>query len=140
TPNEIGFTADSQIKNDGTIIATENDIAVTDTVNVAPGQIYRIANAHTGSGTSFLERGVFLDDSNNVVAPLPNNTNGTLPYAYNDVIVPIGATKMRINFYLKQQTRDDTSNSVTISEAIKTKPKYSSDYMHLLDKKVAFYG
>src|SRR5699024_4720062 len=88
TPNEIGFTADSQIKNDGTIIATENDIAVTDTVNVAPGQIYRIANAHTGSGTSFLERGVFLDDSNNVVAPLPNNTNGTLPYAYNDVIVP----------------------------------------------------
>ena len=47
---------------------------------------------------------------------------------------------MTINFYLKQQTRDDTSNSVTISEAVKTKLKYSSDYVHLLDEKVAFYG
>lgn len=139
-PSSIGYTLNQLIENDGTVTATEQKMGVTNAISVVPGEIYRIANVHSGGGQTFTMRGVFLDGSDQVVAPIPDNAGGSIPYQWNDVMVPPRATKMRINFYYEIQTRTDTLKSITINKAIPAAIEYSADFSKLVGKKVAFYG
>jgi lysophospholipase L1-like esterase len=124
----------------GVLQNTELKLAVTDKIPIKADQIYRIANVHYGDGKDFLERGVFLDDNNQVIGMLPNNPKGSIPYAWNDVIVPEGATGMCVNFYYKMATRNDTSESISINLGIPAEIEYSNELRKLFDKVWAAYG
>lgn len=135
-----GYSFGYYINQDGVVTPTTLKLAVTGDIPVKQGEIYRIANVHTGKGVSFVDRGVFLDDDDNVVGQIPSNEGGSLPYPYNDVIVPEGATKMRVNFYYEMQSRIDTSSSLSINRAGATQPIYCSQMRPLKNKVWAAYG
>lgn len=135
-----GYSFDHYIDDEGVVIKAMEKLAVTGDIPVKPGEIYRIANVHTGSGADFIKRGVFLNDDNQVVGLVPDNAGSSLPYPFNDVIVPEGATKIRVNFFYQMQSRIDTSGSLTVNQAVDARPIYCSEIQLLKNKVWAAYG
>ncbi len=137
--SSIGFTKDRIINNNGEVISTSRKQGATNDIPVEPGEIIRLADTHNGDTNNLLNAGVFLNANNEVVKPVPN-TGNSLPYPWNDVIVPAGATKMRINFYYELLTKSDVENTMTINKAIPAKPYYSTDFRKVKGKVWAAYG
>lgn len=137
--SSIGYTLDSYIDNSGNIVSSSSNLAVTNSIPVVENEIYRIANVHSGDGVDFDVRGVFLNEFDEVVSPIPNPA-GAMPYTWNDVIVPTGATKMRVNFYYDIATRTDTTESISINKAITASVEYSNELNKLQDKVWGAYG
>jgi lysophospholipase L1-like esterase len=118
---------------------TDAGLSYTEAIPVVAGEIYRIANVHSGTGDTFTTRGVFLDAEDALVAAIPANPNALSIYAYNDVIVPAGATQMIVNFNNEILTRDDVYKSLTISLASEAAAIYA-DNSKIRYKLWAAYG
>ncbi len=133
---KYGYFKNKYVDENGVISNTSENIAMTGEIPVSPGEIYRIANTHA---TSLEFRGVFFNDIGNLVSqiPVPNNN---IPYNWNDIIVPDGASKMIVNYNYEIQTRKDTSDSLSINRAVPAQIEYSNSFSKLKGKVLAAYG
>lgn len=86
-------------------------------VNVSEGDIIRITDIAHGDGTHITARGVFAKEDNTVVKAI--KVNQTPPYQWNDVVVPSGATKIRVNFLLSVNDTPNNLKRITVSKAVK---------------------
>ena len=121
-----GKTDGKYIDNDG-VEQINADLSYTGAIPVTAGEIYRIANVNGGSGATFSARGVFLDASDALIGVIPANPDSLPIITFNDVIVPVGATKMVVNFFNNIITRTDVYKSMTINKAIPTTPIYANN-------------